>query len=37
VQVNLAEEEIAPLETDIDGNTKTLVNGHQIVKVMFSD
>lgn len=37
VQVNLAEEEIAPLDMDIDGSIKTLVNGHQIVNVMFSN
>ena len=36
-RINLAEEEISPLEIDGDGNIESLVDGHEIVSVMFSD
>lgn len=36
-QVNLAEEEIAPLRIDDAGNAAISVTGHEIVSVMFSD
>ncbi len=36
-QVNLAEEEIAPLEVASDGRVTISVIGHQIASVMFSD
>lgn len=36
-RINLAEEEISPLEIDGNGNIEILVYGHKIVSVMFSD
>ena len=36
-QVNLAEEELSPLEIDDDGNVVVSTAGHEIVSVMFSD
>ena len=36
-QVNLAEEELSPLEIDDDGNVGVSTAGHEIVSVMFSD
>ncbi len=36
-QVNLAEEEISPLEINSDGNIKIAIAGHEIVTVLFTD
>ena len=36
-QVNLAEEDLTPLEMDNDGTVRIQVGGHQIASILFSD